>query len=122
MRLSNLQVLSKLLYITVAALLVLATPALAAKQTRAGGANPVDRVDSDGDRIYDDLEAVAAPLSDDERVSVIVVMRERALPERVEQLRRASGLDVSVRFSLIDAVAGRVTKGRLRALAGHPLV
>ena len=29
---------------------------------------------------------------------------------------------MSRRFSLIDAVAGRVTKGRLRALARHPLV
>src|SRR5687767_11906448 len=77
--------------------------------------------DADRDKVFDDLEAQVAPLADSDETAVIVVMRERALPERVERLR-AAGLEVSTRFSLIDAVSGRVTKGRLRALARHPLV
>ncbi len=84
-----------------------------------GSAHAVDR---DRDKLSDDLEARVAPLSDSDRANVIVVMRDRALPQRVARLRAASGLDVSLRFSLIDAVSGRVTKRRLRALARHPLV
>jgi serine protease AprX len=85
-------------------------------------AGPASAVDRDRDKVFDDLEARVAPLSDSDQVNVIVVMRERALPAQVDRLRAAAGLDVSQRFSLIDAVAGRVTKGRLRALASHPLV
>jgi serine protease AprX len=85
-------------------------------------ATPAQGADRDGNKISDDLEARVAPLADTEQANVIVVMRERALPGRVAQLSSASGLDVSRRFSLIDAVAGRVAKGRLAALARHPLV
>ena len=48
--------------------------------------------------------------------------RARAARRGSTACEAAAGLDVSQRFSLIDAVAGRVTKGRLRALARHPLV
>ncbi len=92
--------------------LLLASPA-------AGGAAGLDR---DGDRLFDDLEARVAPLGAAEQANVIVVMRERALPGRVARLRADADLEVSRRFTLIDAVAGRVAKGRLAALAQHPLV
>ena len=82
-------------------------------------ANAADR---DRDKVSDDLEARVAPLSAADKANVIVVMRARALPGRVDHLERASGLDVSKRFSLIDAVAGRVTKARLQTLARDPLV
>ena len=85
----------------------------------AGTANAADR---DRDKVTDDLEARVAPLADSSKANVIVVMRARALPARVDRLEAAADLDVSQRFSLIDAVAGRVTKGSLRALARHPLV
>ena len=78
--------------------------------------------DADGDRILDELEARAAPLAATDQVNVIVVLRERATAERAARLTAASGLDVARRFSLIDAVAGRVPKGRLEALARNPLV
>ena len=85
----------------------------------AGTANAADR---DRDKLSDDLEVRVAPLSPADQANVIVVMRARALPGRVDRLERASGLDVSKRFTLIDAVAGRVTKARLRTLARDPLV
>lgn len=85
----------------------------------AGSASAADR---DRDKVFDDLEARVAPLASSDRANVIVVLREPARPGLVARLRAAAGLDVSQRFSLIDAVVGRVTKGRLRALARHPLV
>ena len=102
------------LVLCLVAALVVAAPSAA--QT------PPKQVDADGDRVFDDLEARVAPLSPSDKANVIVVMRNRALPARVEALSRATGLDVSRRFSIIDAVAGRVTKARLRTLARNPLV
>jgi serine protease AprX len=80
------------------------------------------KADLDGDGVFDDLESRVATLADSDETSVIVVLRERALPDRVARLRQEAALDVFKRYELIDAVAGRVTKGRLRALARHPLV
>jgi serine protease AprX len=85
-------------------------------------AGPAVAADRDRDKLDDGLEARVAPLADSSKANVIVVMRERALPARVDRLEAAADLDVSRRFSLIDAVAGRVTKDDLRALARHPLV
>jgi len=85
-------------------------------------AAPGKSLDADGNRIFDDLEARAAPLAAGDQLNVIVTLREQATPERAARLRAASGLDVSRRFTLIDAVAGRVAKGRLEALARQPLV
>ena len=85
-------------------------------------AAPAKSLDADGDRIFDALEARVAPLADSDQVNVIVTLREPATPGRVARLRAASGIDVSRRFTLIDAVAGRVAKGRLEALARDPLV
>jgi serine protease AprX len=79
-------------------------------------------VDSDHDKLYDDLEARALGLADADELGVIVVLTEEALPGRVERLERDRGLKASKRFSLVDAVSGKVPKGRLRALAGDPLV
>ena len=86
------------------------------------GAGPAGAADRDGDKVFDDLEARVAPLADSSQANVIVVLRQRAGPRQADRLRTAAGLDVAQRFSLIDAVAGRVRKDRLRALARHPLV
>jgi hypothetical protein len=47
--------------------------------------------DLDRDKIFDDLEVRAAPLSASDPLNVIVIMRERALPERVDRLRGSTG-------------------------------
>jgi hypothetical protein len=73
-------------------------------------ASPASAVDRDGDKLSDDLEARVAPLADASQANVIVVLRARARPSQVARLRAAAGLDVSQRFSLIDAVAGRVRR------------
>ena len=95
---------------------------LAALVAAAPAAGAPKLVDADGDRVFDDLEARVAPLPDSAQANVIVVMSKDATPGRVRRLSAASGLDVSKRFSLIDAVAGRVTKGELHTLARNPLV
>ena len=47
--------------------------------------------DRDRDKLSDDLEARVAPLAATDKANVIVVMRRRALPGRVDRLEQGSG-------------------------------
>jgi serine protease AprX len=89
-------------------LLVLGTPAALA----AG------RIDRDGDKIYDDLERTLATKSASDAVDVIVVLDGLASAERVLRLERdVGGFSTKQRFTIVDAFAARMTKGKVAALS-----
>jgi serine protease AprX len=84
---------------------------------------PPAKVDRDGDKLFDDLEARLAGMSAQDEVSVIVMLAEPATPDRVDETaRRVGGFTTTHRFSLIPAFAARVTKGQAEALTHVPWV
>jgi serine protease AprX len=101
---------------------MLAAAAQAAKPPVKPAPPAPHKTDADRDKLFDDLEARAAGLADPDDLGVIVVLREPAQPDKVRGLERRAGLAVVKRFTLIEAVSGKVPKGRLEALAADSLV
>ena len=100
-----------------------ATGATATKPPVAERPAHPPKADRDGDKVFEDLEARLASMSPNDRLSVIVSLTSPASAARVaDTSRRVGGLDVSRRFSIVDAFAATVTKGQAEALTHVPWV
>jgi serine protease AprX len=78
------------------------------------------RVDRDGDKVFEDLEAALAGRAPSSEVDVIVQLRDPATAGRVDGLEaRVGGFAVEDRFAVIDAFAATLTKAQVRALAAQ---
>jgi subtilisin family serine protease len=76
--------------------------------------------DTDGDDVFQDLEARLADLGPEEPVRVIVTLREEATAKRVGALEDAVGdFSVKRRFTIVDAFAATVKESQVRELAGR---
>jgi serine protease AprX len=78
------------------------------------------RVDRDGDKVFEDLEAELAGRAPSSEVDVIVQLRDPATARRVDGLETAiGGFALEDRFTVIDAFAATLTKVQVRALAAQ---
>jgi serine protease AprX len=112
------------LFVALLAVALVATAAWAGTRERPTrpplGAAKVDR---DGDKVFDELETKLAAKGPNDRLSVIVMLREAATSARVEAIERAVGPLAGVRrFSIIDGFSARATKGQVRALSARQVV
>ncbi len=80
--------------------------------------------DRDGNRLSDDLDARLAAGPADERVPVIVMLKEAPSAELLDRLARAGGpMDIRAEWDLaLTGFATDLTRTQILFLAGHPLV
>jgi Peptidase inhibitor I9 len=87
------------------------------KPVRQAKPAPPPKVDADGDRVFDDLEARLVTTSPAERVGVIVTLEATTL-ERLQ--RRIGAFPVTRRFRIVDGFAARLTPRQIELLARVP--
>ena len=74
--------------------------------------------DTDGDKVFDNLETRLAFLSGAETVDVIVRLRADATSARVSGIAdEVGGFETDRRFTLVDAFSARLTRADVRAVA-----
>lgn len=93
-----------------ASLFVLSSP--------VGAEDPSSKVDSDGDKIYNDLDAKIEGKPDSALIDVIAVFTGGSSSEEITDAKRAIGaFRVNYRYETISAVAAELSVGQIKALA-----
>ena len=96
--------------VLLASLLALASP--------AGAEDPSSKVDSDGDKIYNDLDTKIEGKPDSALVDVIAVFSGGSSSDEIADAKRAVGaFRVNYRYETISAVAAELSVGQIKALA-----
>jgi serine protease AprX len=84
----------------------------------AGAQEGSSKVDSDGDKIYNDLDDRIEGKADSSRVDVIAVFSGGTSEQEAAEAKRAVGsFDVTYEYETISAVAAEMSVGQIKALA-----